>query len=87
MWMASGPSPRALAFVRAGGGPLGNGERTLLLAAFALWNGQGGIQLTEVVEQLELKAAERLCSLVVAIKRGAKAIDDWISAVAGADVF
>jgi hypothetical protein len=87
MWMASGPSPRALAFVRSGGGPLSKDERTLLLAAFALWNGQGGIQLAEVVEQLELKAAERLCSLVVAIKRGAKAIDDWISAAAGAQVF
>jgi hypothetical protein len=87
MWMASGPTPQALAFVRAGGGPLAGGERILLLAAFELWNGRGGISLAEVVEQLELKPAERLCSLVLAIKRGAKAIDDWISTAAGAQVF
>jgi hypothetical protein len=87
MWMTSGPTPQALAFVRAGGGPLAGGERILLLAAFELWNGRGGISLSEVVEQLELKPAERLCSLVLAIKRGAKAIDDWISTAAGAQVF
>jgi hypothetical protein len=87
MWMASGPTPQALAFVRAGGGSLAGDERILLLAAFALWNGQGGIPLVEVVEQLDRRPAERLCSLVVAIKRGAKAIDEWIGAAAGSYVF
>jgi hypothetical protein len=87
MWMATGPTTQALAFVRAGGGPLAGGERILLLAAFALWNGQGGIALAEVVEKLDLRPAERLCSLVVAIKRGAQAIDDWIGAAARAHVF
>jgi hypothetical protein len=87
IWMAKGPTPQALQYMRADGGPLARGERTLLLAAFALWHGQGGIPLAEVVENLELKPAERLCSLVVAIKRGAQAIDDWIVTSAGSYVF
>lgn len=87
IWMAKGPTDQALNHVRADGGPLASGERTLLLAALALWNGQGGISLAEVVEKLELSPAERLCSLVLAIKRGAQAIDDWIVTSAGSHVF
>jgi hypothetical protein len=55
------------------------GERIVLLAAFALWNGRGGLRLADVIEFLDPRASEAICSLVVAVKRGAAAVDDWLA--------
>jgi hypothetical protein len=51
----------------------------MLLAAFAFWNGSGGLNLADVIALLDLAAAEPLCTLVVAVKQGSSAVDAWLS--------
>ena len=78
LWTEQGPTPQARALLEANGGPLSSGERVMLLAAWAFWNGSGGVTLAEVLERLDLDPAEALCFLVLAAKYGADAVDDWI---------
>lgn len=79
-WTASGPTPQALALLEANGGPLSSGERVLLLSAFSLWSGAGGLLLADVIARLDGAPLEALCSLIVAMKRGAADVDTWIAA-------
>ncbi len=78
LWTRSGPTPEALSLLERDGGPLSSGERIVLLAAFAFWNGEGGLRLTEVIDSLDVEAADALCSLLIAVKHGADAVDAWI---------
>jgi hypothetical protein len=47
LWTRSGPTPEAMALLERDGGPLSSGERIVLLAAFAFWNGSGRLELTQ----------------------------------------
>ena len=38
--------------LEADGGPLSHGDKVPLFVAWALWNGKGGITLSEIVETL-----------------------------------
>jgi hypothetical protein len=78
LWTDRGPTPAAQALLEANGGPLSSGERVIFLAAWAFWNGSGGVTLAEVLERLDAGPAEALCFLVLASKYGADAVDDWI---------
>ncbi len=51
----------------------------MLLAAWAFWNGCGGVTLAAVLERLDHDPAEGLCFLALAAKCGSDAIDDWIA--------
>ena len=79
LWTNEGPTLRAAELLDAGGGPLSSGERIVLLASFAFWNGRGGLRLADVIEFLDGSPSEAICSLVIAVKRGATAVDDWIA--------
>jgi len=79
LWTNEGPTLRAAELLDAGGGPLSSGERIVLLAAFAFWNGRGGLRLADVIESLDPRPSEAICSLVIAVKRGAAGVDDWIA--------
>lgn len=79
LWTSSGPTPRALDLLEHDGGPLSSGERIVLLAAFAFWNGSGGLRLAELIESLDASHCDALCALVVAAKYGADAIDEWLA--------
>jgi hypothetical protein len=58
-------------------------KQALLLAAWSLWTPIApSIAFGEVVRSLDPAACEALCSLVVAYKRGAEAVDAWIDAMA-----
>jgi hypothetical protein len=50
----------------------------MLLAAWAFWNGSGGLTLAEVLEHLDSEPAEDLCFLLMAAKHGADNVDDWL---------
>jgi hypothetical protein len=88
LWTADGPTDEALRLLDADGGPLSSGERIMLLAAFAFWNGSGGLRVAEIVETLDLELAQGVCSLVIAVKHGSKHVDSWLSVYggSGADV-
>ncbi|MCW5831344.1 MAG: hypothetical protein KIS78_02670 [Labilithrix sp.] len=79
LWLETGPTSEAGALLDANGGPLSSGERVMLLAAWAFWNGSGGLTLAEILASLDPERAEALCFLVLATKHGANAIDDWIA--------
>jgi hypothetical protein len=79
LWGECGPTPEASRLLGADGGPLSCGERVMLLAAWAFWNGSGGVTLAELVERLDAEPAEALCFLVLASKYGGDAVDDWIA--------
>jgi hypothetical protein len=79
LWTNEGPTLRAAELLDAEGGPLSSGERIVLLAAFAFWNGRGGLRLADVIEFLDPRPSEAIGSLVVAVKQGPAAIDDWIA--------
>lgn len=78
-WTSSGPTPQALAFLEAEGGPLSSGERMLLLSAFALWNGAGKATLADILDHLDGAPLEALLSLILAVKRGSSEVDAWIA--------
>jgi hypothetical protein len=78
LWTEQGPTPEATALLESNGGPLSSGERVMVLAAWAFWNGSGGVTLADVLERVDVGPAEALCFLVLACKYGTDAVDDWI---------
>lgn len=50
----------------------------MLLAAFAFWNGSGGLRLAEIIETLDVELAQAVCSLVISVKHGADHVDSWL---------
>jgi hypothetical protein len=78
LWTDKGPTAEAAELLETDGGPLSSGERVMLLAAWAFWNGSGGVTLADVLERLDADPAEALCFLVLASKYDADAVDDWL---------
>ena len=78
LWTDQGPTAEATELLESDGGPLSSGERVMLLAAWAFWNGSGHVTLADVLERLDAGPAEALCFLVLASKYGADAVDDWL---------
>lgn len=79
LWTANGPTAEASELLEANGGPLSSGERVMLLAAWAFWNGSGGLALAEILQRLDSEPTEALCFLVMSSKYGADAVDDWLA--------
>ena len=79
LWGDEGPTPHPSELLATNGGALSSGERVMLLAAWALWNGSGGVTLAEMLERLDVDTAEALCFLILASKYGGDAVDDWIA--------
>jgi len=78
LWTAHGPTPEATALLEANGASLAARDRAVFLAAWAFWNGSGGITLAELLDRLDVGLAEALCFLVMASKYDADAVDDWL---------
>jgi hypothetical protein len=79
LWTEHGPSDSAMELLEADGGPLSSGERVMLLAAFAFWNGSGGLTFVDVIERLDRERGEALGSLLMASYEGPTAIDEWVT--------
>jgi hypothetical protein len=54
-------------------------KRTFLRAAGTFWNGSRRLSMSDVIDHLDADHAEALCFLVMAIKHGADAVDDWLA--------
>lgn len=63
-WTSEGPTPNAFA-VLEGRMSLSDGERTLVLAAFDLWNGHGDLRFQKLM-LLDTLNTKRLCTLLLA---------------------
>ncbi len=78
LWNDDGPTAEASDLLAADGGPLSSGERIVLLAAWAFWNGAGGVTLADVITHLDGDRMEALGVLMMAFAQGADAIDGWL---------
>jgi hypothetical protein len=78
LWTDAGPTDEALELLKAGGGPLSSGEALVIRVAFDFWNGQGEASLARLLEVLDPGRLEALGSLLVALARGAGAVDAWL---------
>ena len=65
LWTESGPTDEARALLKAGGGSLAPRERVVFLAAWAFWDGSGGVMLSDVMAHLDFERAELVCFLVM----------------------
>ena len=79
LWTPTGPTDDAIALLAADGGPLSGGERTMLLVAWAVWNGDGAIPLGEVISRLDGRALRAVGALLMAIASGEGAIERWLA--------
>ena len=78
LWTSLGPTGAASELLAANGSTLDPRRRAMFLAAWAFWNGSGGITLAELLDRLDVGPAEALCFLVMASKYDADAVDDWL---------
>jgi hypothetical protein len=78
MWTGTGPSAEAKQLLASDGGALSGGERIVLLAAWAVWNGDGAIPLGEVISRLDGRALRAMGALLMAIASGEGAIERWL---------
>ena len=78
LWTSLGPTHEAATLLWANGASLAPRDRAIFLAAWAFWNGSGGITLAELLDRLDVVSAEALCFLVMASKYDADAVDDWL---------
>jgi hypothetical protein len=81
MWTESGPSEAAIAIMEANGGPLSSGERVVILAAWAFWNGHDGVSFADVVERLDSPNLRAIGGLMTALSSGGAAVDAWLAGV------
>lgn len=79
LWTDDGPTARAAELIEEDGAALSSGERTMLLAASAIWSGSASTLRFDALLGLDNANAEALCSLLVVITQGAVAVDDWIA--------
>ncbi len=64
LWTAEGPTAKARELLASNGGPLTQGERTVLLIAWTFWNGSARAALAKELEQLPVEPLEALRLLV-----------------------
>jgi len=77
LWTDEGPTEKAHSYFEQDGGPISRGERVLLLAAFAIWNGSDALAFTDVFK-LDDERLAALATLLLACSRGSTAIQEWI---------
>lgn len=78
-WTGASPTEKTHGFAEKDGGPMSSGERVMLLVAYAMWNGTGGLELAALMK-LDDENLEAVASLLGAIAdgRNAGAVDEWI---------
>jgi hypothetical protein len=63
LWTPYGPTDEAERLLKQNGGSLSSNERVLLLSAWTLWNGDGGVTLGDIVNRLDgERTAPSACS-------------------------
>lgn len=79
LWTDEGPTARAVELLEQDGGVLSSGERTMILAAWAIWSSHGPTLRFDALLGLDTANTEALCSLLVAVKQGPEFIEAWIA--------
>ncbi len=79
LWTDEGPTARAIELLEQDGGPFSSGERTMILAAWALWSGKAPTLRFDALLGLDNANTEALCSLLVVLTHDEAAIEAWIT--------
>lgn len=78
-WTAAGPGPGVVQLARARESDLPPAQRAGVLLAFALWNGEGGLTVADMVIWLDAEHLAAIGSLFVTASYGAEGIDGWLA--------
>lgn len=78
LWTVTGPTSEAVDLLDRDGGPLGSGERVLLLLGFAIWSGTPSLAFRDLFH-LDSTRLHEVGSLLTAIALGPEQIDRWIA--------
>jgi hypothetical protein len=65
--------------MESNGGALSSGERVVILAAWAFWNGHDALSFADVVECLDGPNLRAIAHLMLALDAGGAAIDAWLA--------
>ena len=79
LWTDTGPTDRAVELREEDGAALSSGERTMILAAWAFWNGSAPTLRFDALFGLDNANTEALCSLLVVLTQDEAAIEEWIA--------
>lgn len=79
LWRSYGPTELAVSWLESC--PLSSGERVLLLLAFAIYNGEGGLTVGTLLGTLSEAHLAWVASLFSSISGGADAVDRWLASV------
>ena len=79
LWTDTGPTDRAVELREEDGAALSSGERTMVLAAWAFWNGSAPTLRFDALLRLDNANTEALCSLLVVLTQDEAAIEEWIA--------
>jgi hypothetical protein len=77
LWNNEGPTDRAVELLETRAATLSPTERTLFLAAWAIWSRVGALPLAEL-RLLDADHVEAVCSLLVALTRDGATVEAWI---------
>lgn len=78
LWTEDGPTARAVELREEDGAALSTGERTMVLAGWALWSSTAPTLRFDALLGLDNDHTEALCSLLVVITQDDAAIEAWI---------
>lgn len=79
-WSDGSPTAKALSLRDSSGGPLSSEERVMLLLAWAVWDGGGGLKVADLIASLDPRRLELVGSLLIAVSKGQAALDAWLEA-------
>lgn len=78
LWTIYGPTSSATTLLDPRTGELTAKEHLILQCAWAIWDGSGTVRLADVIQELDDDATGALLLLVLALKTGPSAVDEWL---------
>ena len=78
LWSTGEPSTKALSLHNSSGKVLSGEERTMLLLAWALWDGGGGLRVSDLLKSLKPERLALVGALLDAMSRGEAGLAEWL---------
>ena len=79
LWSTSEPGTKALSLHNSSGKVLSGEERTMLLLAWALWDGGGGLRVSDLLKSLKPERLALVGSLFGALATGDTGLSGWLA--------
>jgi hypothetical protein len=79
LWREGQPTTKALSLRNSSGGMFAAEERVMLLLAWAVWDGGGGLKLADVLKTLSPQRLALVGALLSAMAAGPEAMDTWLA--------